>query len=438
MYIRFLLSLILILIFKIGCYAQIILEPSNLVQRAKIGLVDEFIKRFNGQELHPNISFKDSTYRKDNLLYLFNASVEKKDSVLNEILSFINVVQKDSTELNYSDSNWFALAKCKGTLSGKTVTFDLYLSVQYRYDDMYKWVIAKADGNCFNIVPRDSSERIMLSPDSHETKFISLRRMTREQPFNVSLFMTDGFEYDQTSAFVFGVKTGQLKIDYVENLEFVFTQVPGYIFHIKYFERESNNSGWLIDKFYRVDNKVKNDLLNSLHIKYVFDDKVISLDDKTSNKSFCANPIYKPINQRMKEKVMLACDYLNYIQTSDGKKTKNFYKNKFRNLFSKTANVYFSNINPSSSLDSVTIGYFCDKILKGDFKEIYKVDSICIPELDEFVELKDSISLTSALQKTSQHILSLQDSNNALLIVEETEDGIEISTYLGDLYISNK
>ena len=420
------------------CCAQILLEPSNQVQKAKIGLVDEFIKRFNGLELHPNVSFKDSTYRRDNLLYLFNASVEKKDSVLNEILSFINVVQKDSTELNYSDSNWFALAKCKGTLSGKTVIFDLYLSVQYRYDDMYKWVIAKADGNCFNTVPRDSSERIMLSPDSHETKFISLRRMTREQPFNVSLFMADGFEYDQTSAFVFLVKTGQLKIDYLENLEFVFTQVPGYIFHIKYFERESNNSGWLIDKFYRVDNNVKSDLLNSLHIKYVFDDKGISLIDETSNKSFCTNPIYKTLTQRMKEKIMIACDCLNYIQTSDNKKTKSFYINKFRRLFSKTANVYFSNINSSSSLDSVSIGDFCDKILKVDSKEIYKVDSIRIPKLEELVELKDSISLTSALQKTSQHILSLQDLNNALLIVEETEDGIEFSTYLGDMYISKK
>lgn len=438
MYIRFLLSLILILIIRMDCCAQILLEPSNQVQKAKIGLVDEFIKRFNGLELHPNVSFKDSTYRRDNLLYLFNASVEKKDSVLNEILSFINVVQKDSTELNYSDSNWFALAKCKGTLSGKTVIFDLYLSVQYRYDDMYKWVIAKADGNCFNTVPRDSSERIMLSPDSHETKFISLRRMTREQPFNVSLFMADGFEYDQTSAFVFLVKTGQLKIDYLENLEFVFTQVPGYIFHIKYFERESNNSGWLIDKFYRVDNNVKSDLLNSLHIKYVFDDKGISLIDETSNKSFCTNPIYKTLTQRMKEKIMIACDCLNYIQTSDNKKTKSFYINKFRRLFSKTANVYFSNINSSSSLDSVSIGDFCDKILKVDSKEIYKVDSIRIPKLEELVELKDSISLTSALQKTSQHILSLQDLNNALLIVEETEDGIEFSTYLGDMYISKK
>lgn len=432
------MSLILILIIRIDCCAQMLFEPSNQVQKAKIGLVDEFIKRFNGQELHPNVSFKDSTYLRDNLLYLFDASVEKKDSVLNEILSFMKVVQKDSTKLNYSDPNWFALAKCKGTLSGEIVTFDLYLSVQYRYDDMYKWVIAKADGNCFNTVPRDSSERIMLSPDSHETKFISLRRMTREQPFNVSLFMADGFEYDQTSAFVFLVKTGKLKIDYVENLEFVFTQVPGYIFHIKYFERESNNSGWLIDKFYRVDNNVKNDLLNSLHIKYVFDDKVMSLDNKTSNKFFCDNSIYNSLNQRMKEKVMIACDCLNYIQTSDNKKTKNFYINKFRNLFSKTANVYFSNINSSSSLDSVTIGDFCDKILKRDFKEIYKVDSISIPELEDFVELEDSISLTSALQKNSQHRLSLQDSNNALLIVEETEDGIEISTYLGDLYISKK
>ena len=243
MNIRLLLCFISVFIWKTEISSQI-LEPPTYIQKAKIGLVDEFIKRFNGQEYHPDVSLSKFSHRRDNLLYLFNASksIEKKDSVLNEIVSFIDVILQDSTPLKYSDQNWFGVATCKGVLFGKTVTFDLYLSVQRRGDDMYKWVIAKADGRCFDIDPKNKSEKIMLSPDSHETKFISLRRMTLEQPFNVSLFMTNEFCYDQTSAFAYLVKTGQLKIDHVDNLEFVFTQVPGYLFYIKYFEKYSRKN----------------------------------------------------------------------------------------------------------------------------------------------------------------------------------------------------
>lgn len=432
MKIHILLSLIFIITCEIKSFAQIVIEPSTYIQEAKIGLVDEFIKRFNGQELHPNISCTDSTYRRDNMLHLFNASIEKKDSILNEIQIFIDTISQDSTILNYSDTTWFAIANCKGTLYGKPVNFDLYLSVQYRFDDMYKWVIAKADGKCFNVAPRDSSENIILSPDSHETKFISLRRMTIEQPFNVSLFMTNGFEYDQTSTFVYLVKSNKLKIDYVENLEFVFTQVPGYVFHIKYFERESTNSGWLINRFYKIDDRIKSEMLHSLHINYKLE-KNINKNDVTYNDSSNVSVTKNILNERLLEKSQIACDCLNYIQTTDNINTRKFYIKKFRNLFTEDAIVHINDLR-SSSLLKVTIDTFCDKILKKNNECIYIIDSISIPIGKEFIELKN----ISSLNPTIHNSLSIKDSNKTLIIVEETEDGTEFSTYLGNLFIIKK
>lgn len=85
--------------------------------------------------------------------------------------------------------------------------------------------------------------------------------MTTEQPQNVSKFMRKGFGYDPTSAFAYLVHSKKLRIDHVENLEFVFTQVPGYIFHIQYFEREKSNTGWLISSFKAISDKQKDTFL---------------------------------------------------------------------------------------------------------------------------------------------------------------------------------
>lgn len=425
MNIRLLLCFISVFIWKTEISSQI-LEPPTYIQKAKIGLVDEFIKRFNGQEYHPDVSLSKFSHRRDNLLYLFNASksIEKKDSVLNEIVSFIDVILQDSTPLKYSDQNWFGVATCKGVLFGKTVTFDLYLSVQRRGDDMYKWVIAKADGRCFDIDPKNKSEKIMLSPDSHETKFISLRRMTLEQPFNVYLFMTNEFCYDQTSAFAYLVKTGQLKIDHVDNLEFVFTQVPGYLFYIKYFERDSGNSGWLINKFYKISDSDKRKLLNSLHIENNIEVGFTSKRYVTNGDSIEVNFTQELINKRAAEKSQIACDYIKYIQTAaTNTTTRKYYINRLKKLFVKDAVVHINDVNQSLNAKTIAIDAFCDKYLSKPTKIVYKVDSISVPSMDELRQ-----GIESSLIKGEQTTIS----------VEQTEDGKEVSIYLGDLFISKE
>ena len=237
----------------ISTYGQGISELDVYMQKVRVGLVDEFLDRFNGKEVHPDIPITNDDARKKNLLMLLDLSQfsSKSDLRFKEASEMMDVVIKDSVHVNFSDTTWAAVAHCKGTLEGKAVRFDLYLTVQHRTGNMYKWVISKADGDLFNIKPRNESDKIMLHPDDHETNFMSLRRMTSEQPFNVRNFMSKKFDYDVTSVFTYLVYSKKLKIDYVDDLEFIFTQIPGYIFHVRYFEREKNNAGWLISNFYK-------------------------------------------------------------------------------------------------------------------------------------------------------------------------------------------
>lgn len=55
---------LLSVLFGTKAYSQIVFEPDPYLQKSRIGLVDEFMKRFNGETLHPNISKKTKDSRK--------------------------------------------------------------------------------------------------------------------------------------------------------------------------------------------------------------------------------------------------------------------------------------------------------------------------------------------------------------------------------------
>ena len=240
-------------------FAQDFNGLNTYLQRTRVGLVDEFIDRFNAKETHPDIPLSTPDSKKKNLLMLFDIYMFKstKDPRYKEAQQMIDEIINKKIKINYSDETWTALAHCQGVVGGKNVKFDIYLTVEKRGKDMYKWVISNVKGSIFDVSPKNKTKNIMLYPDDHETNFISLHRMTTEQPGNVSRFMNNDFNYNATSVFVFLVYNGLLKINYVDDLEFIFTQVPGYTFHIRYFQREKNNAGWLISKFYKSNAKEK-------------------------------------------------------------------------------------------------------------------------------------------------------------------------------------
>lgn len=225
---------------------------------AKVKLVDEFFARFNGQETRQDISnkYKD---RASSIMLLFDLAKfkSKSDSGFVAAEQFAKDVVSDSIYINYEDGKWFAKAKCTGVLSQKSVNFYLYLTVEEVRDSVYKWVIANVDGDIFKTMRDKPHEELFISPNSHELFFSSLRNITKDSYEFIDDYAKKTFKANQLSVFMTLVRCGKLKINAVSDLEFVFTQVPNYIFTIRHFERESRNAGWLIGKLEKITEKDK-------------------------------------------------------------------------------------------------------------------------------------------------------------------------------------
>lgn len=457
---KFILSLIA-LIFAVQFYyisAQI-LTLDNLesgIQRARIGLVDEFMKRFNGDEIHPDISPSDSDSINRNLIGLFDIdqliSQDKKtqDSIQDEVLNLIRTITNNSIRINYSDSTWLAIAHCKGLVMGNQENFDIFMTVQSRGDDMYKWVINAVDGECFNVNPRNTNENLIISPDAHETKFIALQRILKEQPYNIQLYISKNAIYDPTSVFTYLVYSGKLKLEYVERLEFIFFQVPNYAFHIQYFDRTSNNSGWLISNFYRFSDSDKSAFMkwinldnSKVNISYELSgtEELIDLPcDSVMVNDSDANSISTIPANRVIERLNSLIDYIKFISDdSNDQPSKNFYAQKMIKLFSPEAKVITKDYRTGKT-NALNIKNFIEVLTHQKFM------NVTVEGVTSVISQKTNLGSGEAdILGTDIIPLSIIKSDNALNILnnitlpyhlENTEDGVEYIYDFGDLYIS--
>lgn len=263
--------LVYLLSFSMNLHAQFIINLlDTTLYDARVKLVDEFIDRFDGKDIRKEVLQRESR-AKDNLMLLFNYDIfsSPEDSLFKEANIFADKIMSDSITINYSDSTWFAMANCHGKLSGKPVDFMIYLNVEERGKDMYKWVISKVEGNPFTLSSVLTKKDLFLYPDDHETNFMSLAKMTKEAYKYASCYTNKDYTVDQTSVFLTLIQYGILKIEHVTELEFLFLQVPGYGFTIKNIERESLNSGWLINSFFKMTSQEKKKFLNSMNHKSI-------------------------------------------------------------------------------------------------------------------------------------------------------------------------
>ena len=251
---------------------------------ARVKLVDEFMARFNGLERRTGVP-EEYSDRKSNVLMLFDFKQfkSKQDSLFLMANKFAQIVVDENIKLNYADSCWYAKVKCHGTMARKEVDFYLYLIVESRGTDMYKWSIANAEGEVFNTSRNCPHRELFLSPNDHETSFMSLSKITDGAGQYIDDYAKDGYEADPLSVFLTLVRIGQLKINHVSDVEFVFLQVPGYTFSVKHFERESLNVGWLISSFERCDDNDKASLLANIRIDRFSKESCIKMEDESKN-----------------------------------------------------------------------------------------------------------------------------------------------------------
>lgn len=429
-------------------------DPEPEMQRARIGLVDEFIKRFNGDQRHPDLQTSTTDSIDWNLLWLFdqeqlmNADRSVQDSIQTEVLNLIGTIREESVKINYTDSAWVAIAHCKGTVMGKQENFDIFMTVQPRGEDMYKWVINAVKGDCFNIQPPKDTGEVMIYPDAHETKFLALKRICKEQPKNIRLFMYKDFEYAPTSVFAYLVYSGNLKVEYVERLEFMFLQVPNYAFHIQYFERPSNNNGWLISNFYplsdsdkaafrrMINQKTPDDTASCVSFSSIAQSVVPS--DSVVVKGMEEKPEIDLLQNRIKERIKLLEDYITFISSHmQDKHTQKFYVEKFVNLFSPDANVVIKD-NNTGKTSVVSVKRFADSLMQGKFVKL-SIDAVTTVVFDVDDNQQTTMRRTAIIplsSTVSDAVLRPVCGNLLNCHAVDTEDGVEYISDFGDLYVS--
>ncbi len=249
------LKMLLIAITLIGMAnyssAQIVYEKllNDKLYHARVKLVDEFFNRFNLKEYHPSLDTTLESFKTDNIIVLFDYESFKQDNHLFPMaVEFAKKIVNSKININYSDTSWTAIAKCKGRLRNTSVDFTLFLKVEPRGKDMYKWIITRAEGEIFDLKPEFSDQRLMILPTAHETNFMQLSRITQEKDNVILNYKDKNVNTDPTSVFFSLVHYGLLDITGVIDLQFEFRQVPGYVFTIKNIDREHLNAGWLIYK----------------------------------------------------------------------------------------------------------------------------------------------------------------------------------------------
>lgn len=261
------LVIICLIIGCLGGYSQIFDMLNNELYRCRVKLISEFMSRFNGEERNPFIDSNTAEIDKINICHLFNTEYILKNGadVKNEAFQLVDSILLNNVKLKYGDSNWYAKASCVGTFKGKEISFDLFLVVEPRGADMYKWVITDVDGELFDLMPSKDSEDLMLFPNEHESDFMRLHSITNGKDDLITLYSASVNPTNRLTVFNTLVYYGFLNIEYVSDLEYTFLQVPGYAFTIKEFERESTNSGWLIHSWVGMTDEGKKHLLNNLY-----------------------------------------------------------------------------------------------------------------------------------------------------------------------------
>lgn len=233
---------------------------------ARVKMLEEFVARFNCEEKRNDISeaYSDSA---SNILLLFDLSKyeSKSDSGFIAAKRFANHVVSTGLVLKYEDSDWFAKIKCHGKLGQKKVEFDMFLRVEERDSAMYRWAISNVEGDIFLNSRDNPHNELFIMPNDNEQFFQSVKKITTETYKYIDDYVKKGYKADGLSTFLALVRHNQLKIEAITDVQFVFLQVPGYAFTVKYFERDNINVGWLIDSCVKMSDPKKKLLLKTMH-----------------------------------------------------------------------------------------------------------------------------------------------------------------------------
>jgi hypothetical protein len=248
-------------------------DETNLYRMNK--QVGQFFKRFNLEEDQygktlpkSDKKYHNSTLRKKMLPGLFDEYNARTSGELQKFFVDDVTNKKKPVYLNFLDKNWYAELSVTFLAGGDEVNIILYLTLEEENLGS-KWIISNVYYSYFpQLFPRiDSIEQklLFLHPQSHELDFMNLHTAL-EDPGHIEYYASDNYRPDFLTLFFYQMKTGQLKFQEINSVKFHFFQIENWYFELSWFNRNDNNSGWLISNLKYVDDKTKKELIKSYRL----------------------------------------------------------------------------------------------------------------------------------------------------------------------------
>lgn len=231
--------------------------------------VNQFFRRFNNEEsidgkryYEKDSLYRDAKARKKFLEILFD---NENAALSNELKkNFIKHVADPlhPLHLNFHAGKWFAEVATVFHWQGKEEKAILYLKLQEEKVGS-KWVLTKVKFRPFEeLFKKDTSDSThFIHPLSHELEFINLYKVFHDNRTRIQEYTEREYSPDYFSLFLYEIKKGNLKFKTIYNVKFHFFQIDKWYFELSNFNRAGQNTGWLIAKLMRVDNKTEKDSL---------------------------------------------------------------------------------------------------------------------------------------------------------------------------------
>jgi len=217
----------------------------------------EFTARFNYEsDFNGNPAdqaFKAKMPREKMLSLLFDlkdprtvkVNKEYDEEYINTKASFISDIPGKQLLINSHSPGIIAEARARIVYNGKPQTISLFLNQEMVGKTSIKWVLLSAKGDIFDMFKKDTSMVRFIPPASHETDFINLKRAIDDTD-HLQDYASIDYKPDYLTLFIYLIKTGGIKYEYVEDVTYHIIDIPGWYLKVKDFNRNELNSGWLI------------------------------------------------------------------------------------------------------------------------------------------------------------------------------------------------
>jgi hypothetical protein len=228
--------------------------PKELI--LKVSQFGQFIKRFNYEEDfwgNPiSASFSKKVDRTEYINMLFNKldrRLEKSSSVYSMQKDiFVKEVVKNNYKLSRTSDSLYSVAICEVNYKNRPTTIKLVLK-QQKINHGLAWVIFDVSSDFLYTDDNLSDSSKFIPPTSNEVNYIHLKSLF-EKNDSLASYAYPGYTCNRLSIFFHLLHSGEIQYKYVTSVIYFVNDVPGWIFQVREFTRNGENSGWLIDDLY--------------------------------------------------------------------------------------------------------------------------------------------------------------------------------------------